>query len=106
MQLQHCAAHSHVGARQLYSVINGVVFCVLCFFGVVSSILAAISLYSINPIIIFIGLVITTDTLLITPKRMIPACLLGLLPVFANVGTSSVGSNVANTYDTLLAYQN
>jgi AGZA family xanthine/uracil permease-like MFS transporter len=59
---------------------NAGAFLIICFFGFAAPILAVVSIESLNPIIVFIGLVVGWDTLDVTPKRHYAAFLIGLAP--------------------------
>ncbi|CAF1338292.1 unnamed protein product [Rotaria sordida] len=77
-------AMKKMGAKQGYSLVNGVIFLPLCFLGVNAFIMSLISIVAINPIIIFVGLLICADTLADTPRRHYPAFLVGLMPPMFN----------------------
>ncbi|UJR24849.1 hypothetical protein I4U23_006218 [Adineta vaga] len=91
-------AFKKMGAKQAYSIANGLAFLPLCFFGINALLLSIIAIVSVNPIIIFIGLVICADTLAITPKRHYPAFLLGLMPIVADWAKGTIISGVADAY--------
>lgn len=93
-------AFKKMGAKQAYSIANGLAFLPLCFFGINALLLSIISIVSVNPIIIFIGLVICADTLAITPQRHYPAFLLGLMPVLADWAKGTIISGVSDAYST------
>ncbi len=59
---------------------NAGAFFIICFFGFAAPILAVVSIESLNPIIVFIGLIVGFDTLDVTPKRHYAAFLIGLAP--------------------------
>ncbi|CAF1289472.1 unnamed protein product [Didymodactylos carnosus] len=92
-------AFKKMGARQGYSLLNAFAFLPLCFLGLIALLLSIIAIVSINPIIIFIGLVICSDTLAITPRRHYPAFLLGLMPVVADWAKGTIISGVTSSYE-------
>ncbi|CAF4082245.1 unnamed protein product, partial [Rotaria sordida] len=91
-------AMKKMGAKQAYSIINGLCYLPLCFFGISGLLISIISVVAINPVVIFIGLVICSDTLAITPQRHYPAFLLGLMPIIADWGKGTILSGVSNAY--------
>ncbi|CAF1391523.1 unnamed protein product [Rotaria sordida] len=91
-------AMKKMGAKQAYSIINGICYLPLCFFGISGLLISIISVVAINPVVIFIGLVICSDTLAITPQRHYPAFLLGLMPIIADWGKGTILSGVSNAY--------
>ncbi|CAF1558739.1 unnamed protein product [Adineta ricciae] len=95
-------AFKKMGAKQGYSLVNGLAFIPLCFFGINALLLSIIAIVSVNPIIIFIGLVICSDTLSITPSRHYPAFLFGLMPVVADWAKGTIVSGVTNAYSKFL----
>ncbi|CAF1208344.1 unnamed protein product [Rotaria sordida] len=91
-------AMKKMGAKQAYSIINGLCYLPLCFFGISGLLISIISVVAINPVVIFIGLVICSDTLAITPQRHYPAFLLGLMPIIADWAKGTILSGVSNAY--------
>ncbi|CAF1096418.1 unnamed protein product, partial [Didymodactylos carnosus] len=87
-----------MGARQGYSLLNGLAFLPFCFFGISGLLVSVIATVSINPILVFIGVVICVDTLSITPKRHYPAFLIGLMPVIADWANGTIANGVASAY--------
>ncbi|CAF1646733.1 unnamed protein product [Rotaria magnacalcarata] len=98
-------AFKKMGAKQAYSIANGIAFLPLCFFGINALLLSIIAIVSVNPIIIFIGLVICADTLAITPKRHYPAFLLGLMPIVADWTKGTIISGVSDAYTSFVINQ-
>ncbi|CAF1427224.1 unnamed protein product [Adineta steineri] len=91
-------AFKKMGAKQGYSLANGLAFLPLCFFGINALLVSIIAIVSVNPIIIFIGLVICADTLSITPRRHYPAFLFGLMPIIADWTQGTIISGVNDAY--------
>jgi AGZA family xanthine/uracil permease-like MFS transporter len=73
-----------MGARTGYSLASAFVFWFLCVFGLLAPLNEMIVAAAVNPILVAIGLDITTETIKITPHRHIPAVILGLFPSMAN----------------------
>jgi adenine/guanine/hypoxanthine permease len=69
-----------LGARSGYSIINGAVITIICFTGLMSVIVSAIPLEAGYPILLWIGVIITSQAFQATPKEHAPAVALGLLP--------------------------
>ncbi|CAF3287432.1 unnamed protein product [Rotaria socialis] len=91
-------AFKKMGARQAYSIMNGLAYLPLCFLGITALLMSMIAIVSINPIIIFIGLVICADTLSITPQRHYPAFLLGIMSIVAEWAHSTIVDGVTTAY--------
>lgn len=110
-------AMKKMGAKQAYSVIHGVVYLPLCFLGFSGVLMSIIAVVAINPIVvsrsamttrsqcvvslsleIFIGLIICSDTLAITPQRHYPAFLLGTMSVVADWAQGTIVNGVSNAY--------
>ncbi|CAF1148228.1 unnamed protein product [Rotaria sp. Silwood1] len=91
-------AFKKMGAKQAYVVLNGLTFLPLCFLGITAFLISVIAVVSINPIVIFIGLVICTDTLAITPKRHYPAFLLGIMSIVADWAQGTIINGVTAAY--------
>ncbi len=72
-----------MGARQSYSVINGVVIAVLCFCGCVVSILQVVPLETTLGILLWIGLIILAQSFQETPREHALAVGFGLVPSLA-----------------------
>jgi adenine/guanine/hypoxanthine permease len=77
-----------LGARSGYSIINGAVITVICFTGLMSIIESAIPLEAGYPILLWIGIIITSQAFQATPKEHAPAVALGLLPSISAWGLS------------------
>ncbi|CAF3753147.1 unnamed protein product [Rotaria sp. Silwood1] len=91
-------AMKKMGAKQAYSIINGLCYLPLCLFGISGLLISIISVVVINPVVIFVGLVICADTLAITPPRHYPAFLFGIMPIVADWGKGTILSGVSNAY--------
>ncbi|UJR14306.1 hypothetical protein I4U23_001300 [Adineta vaga] len=91
-------AMKKMGARQAYSIIHGLTYVPLCFFGFSGVLMSIIAVVAINPIVIFIGLIICSDTLAITPQRHYPAFLLGTMSVVADWAQGTIVNGVSNAY--------
>ncbi|VTS00207.1 SulP family inorganic anion transporter [Tuwongella immobilis] len=76
-----------MGARAGYSILNGVFCTIVCLTGVIAHIAAIIPIDAGMAIIVYIGVIITTQAFQATPIRHAPAVVLGLLPGIAAWGT-------------------
>jgi AGZA family xanthine/uracil permease-like MFS transporter len=72
-----------MGGRIGYSAATGLMVIVLCWFGVISVMLAAIPTVAILPILLYIGMLIGSQAFQETPKAHAPAIILGLAPHLA-----------------------
>ncbi|UJR38027.1 hypothetical protein I4U23_030709 [Adineta vaga] len=91
-------AYKKMGARQAYSIINCIIYLPLCFFGIIALFLRVIAVVAVNPVIIFIGLFICSETLTITPPRHYPAFLLGIMPVITDWIRTTIINGVSSAY--------
>jgi len=72
-----------LGAGYSYNLLTAVLFLTLTSSGLVGLVLAAVPVYALNPIILFVGLAVCADTLKLTPSRHFPAFIFGLGPALA-----------------------
>lgn len=73
-----------MGGRCGYAFATGVMVIVVCWFGIVSVLLAAIPVVAILPILLFIGMLIGSQAFQETPARHAPAIILGIVPHLAH----------------------
>jgi adenine/guanine/hypoxanthine permease len=76
-----------MGARTGYSILNAIFFSIVCLFGLLSAIQYAIPVDAGMAILLFIGIVITSQAFQATPREHAPAVVVGLLPGIAAWGT-------------------
>ena len=72
-----------VGGRIGYSLATGISVALVCFLGLIALFLAVIPLVAILPILLFIGLVITSQAFQATPSRHAAAVVLAFIPNLA-----------------------
>lgn len=72
-----------MGGRIGYSAATGVFVILLCWFGIISTMLALIPTVAILPILLYIGMLIGSQAFQETPKAHAPAIILGLAPHLA-----------------------
>ncbi|UJR30783.1 hypothetical protein I4U23_018303 [Adineta vaga] len=94
------SAFKKMGAKQAYSIAHGIVYLPLCFLGLNALFISIIAIVSINPIVIFIGLIICADTLSITPQRHYPAFLFGIMSIVADWAHGTIINGVTAAYST------
>ena len=75
-----------LGARAGYSILNAVFFVIICLAGVLGSIQYVIPIDAGMAIVLYIGIVITTQAFQAVPKGHGPAVVIGLLPGLAAWG--------------------
>jgi adenine/guanine/hypoxanthine permease len=92
------------GARVGYSWVTGVAILLLAFLGFMNFILAIIPLVALLPILMFIGMVITTQAFATTEKRHMPAVALSFIPLIAGFVTLQI-KNAINATGGTLDYQ-
>mmetsp|Transcript_12194 Transcript_12194/g.43095 ORF Transcript_12194/g.43095 Transcript_12194/m.43095 type:complete len:538 (-) Transcript_12194:967-2580(-) len=73
-------AYKRMGARVMYSVACGFLMSFLVFSGLMATVFQMIELESIHPIVLFVGLMMCSQTLEGAPSRYYPAIVLGLMP--------------------------
>jgi len=76
-----------LGARQGYSILNGVVITLVCTTGLMGLVLAIVPRESAAAILLFVGLVITAQAFEVAEPRHFPAVAFGLVPHLAAWGT-------------------
>jgi len=72
-----------MGGRIGYSAATGLLVICLCWFGIISSMLAFIPVVAISPILLYIGMVIGSQAFQECPKKHAPAIILALTPHLA-----------------------
>lgn len=88
------AGWKSMGGRCGYSLATGVMALVLCWFGIVSVLLAAIPVVAILPILLYIGMLIGSQAFRETPGRHAPAIILGVIPHLAHWAHGMVQSTL------------
>lgn len=89
------------GARIGYSWTTGVAILVLAFAGLMNLILSVIPLVALLPILMFIGMVITTQAFATTEKKHMPAVALSFIPLVAGFVTLQIKNAINATGGTL-----
>ena len=84
-----------MGGRIGYSAATGVFVIVLCWFGVISVMLALIPTVAILPILLYIGMLIGSQAFQETPKAHAPAIILGLAPHLAAWAVVQINGSLA-----------
>jgi AGZA family xanthine/uracil permease-like MFS transporter len=80
-----------LGARSGYSIINGVFITVVCLTGAIGVMVALIPPESVYPVLLYIGVMMTSQAFEVVPKRHFPAVCVGLIPPIAAWGLLLVG---------------
>lgn len=75
-----------LGARAGYSILNSIFFCVVCFTGTFSIISSVVPIDSGMAIVLWIGIVISSQAFEATEKKHFPAVVVGILPGLAGWG--------------------
>ncbi len=84
-----------MGGRIGYSAATGLFVIVLCWFGVISLMLALIPTVAILPILLYIGMLIGSQAFQETPKAHAPAIILGLAPHLAAWAVVQINGSLA-----------
>lgn len=80
-----------LGSRAGYSLLNGVAITLICLSGAIGVLAALVPPESAYPILLYIGVMMTTQAFDTVPKRHFPAVCLGLIPPIAAWGLMLVG---------------
>lgn len=85
-----------MGGRIGYSAATGVAVILLCWFGTISVMLALIPTVAILPILLYIGMLIGSQSFQETPKRHAPAVILAIIPAIAAWGLVMINNSLAS----------
>ncbi|AUD63604.1 xanthine permease [Tenericutes bacterium MO-XQ] len=85
------------GARIGYSWVTGVTILLIGFLGFMNLILTIIPLIALLPILMYIGMVITTQAFATTEKKHMPAVALSFIPLIAGFVTLQIKNAIATT---------
>lgn len=86
-----------MGGRIGYSAATGVAIILMCWFGVVSVMLALVPTIAILPILLYIAMLIGSQAFQETPKRHAPAIILSLTPHLAHWAVTLINGALAAT---------
>lgn len=84
-----------VGGRIGYSLATGILVGIVCFTGLVSTLLAVFPMQALVPVLLYIGLVIGSQAFNVSPMRYAPAIVLALIPNLAQWATGQIDSALA-----------
>jgi adenine/guanine/hypoxanthine permease len=84
-----------MGGRIGYSAATGIFVILLCWFGIISVMLALIPTVAILPILLYIGMLIGSQAFQETPKAHAPAIILGLTPHMAAWAVTLINGSLA-----------
>ena len=84
-----------MGGRIGYSAATGVMVILLCWFGVISLMLALVPGVAILPILLYIGMLIGSQAFQETPRAHAPAIVLAFVPHLANWGITQINNALA-----------
>jgi len=73
-------AHKKSGAKVGYSLVNGCIYLIMSWFGILALIQSIVNSATIGPIVFFVGLMINEEALNFIPNRHYSAYLIGILP--------------------------
>jgi AGZA family xanthine/uracil permease-like MFS transporter len=79
-----------MGGRLGYSAATGVVVLVLCWLGILSTVVALVPVIAILPILLYIGMLIGSQAFQETPSSHAPAVILALVPQIASWGKTQI----------------
>jgi AGZA family xanthine/uracil permease-like MFS transporter len=84
-----------MGGRIGYSAGTGIMVILLCWFGTISVMLSLIPSVAILPILLYIGMLIGSQSFQETPKSHAPAIILAFVPHLANWGITQINNSLA-----------
>src|SRR6476619_3798423 len=84
-----------MGGRIGYSAATGFMVIILCWFGIISVLLALVPVVAISPILLYIGMLIGAQAFQTTPVKHAPAIVLALVPHLANWGLTQINNALA-----------
>ena len=79
-----------MGGRLGYSMATGLTMLVLCWFGILSTVVALVPIIAILPILLYIGMLIGSQAFQETPPAHAPAIVLALVPQIASWAKSQI----------------
>lgn len=92
-----------IDARAGFSVVNGILYLVLCCTGLTSVMMAAIPAEAVMVLLVYVGLAVTDTTFQSVDKKYYPAILLSLMPILFQYIQTMIGSAVQAAGTTLTA---
>lgn len=84
--------YKRLGAKTGYSLLNGVVLALLSIFGLFSFISKSVPLAAVTPILIFIGLVMTTEAFTQVKKEHLVASAIAIMPVIGEFAYEQINN--------------
>ena len=101
----------NMGAKASYSAINGIVIAILCFAGALTFIIKYIPLEAVLGIILWIGIIMMSQSFQDTPQKHYLAVAVGLIPCLAawaflliNASVTAAGSNLVDLQGALAGF--
>merc|ERR1712070_310192 len=90
------SAYKRLQATTFYSSMNGIVYLLFTFTGLIAVVQAVIPLTAVLPLMVFVGVMVTSDAFESVPFRHIPACILGLMPSVADWSATGCSGAVSS----------
>ena len=91
------AAYKQMGGRRGYSLLNGAVCCFAFLTALAAPVFSIIAREAVEPVIVFVGLMIACQTVEISNKRYYPAFFLGLVPPLCDFAMTKI-NDAAESY--------
>lgn len=79
-----------MGGRIGYTAASGALILILCVFGILPVILAAVPAVAVAPILLFIAMIIGSQAFRETPREHAPAIIIGIIPALAHWGAELI----------------
>lgn len=89
------SAYKRLNATFGYSLLNGIIYLVFTFTGLIAVVQSIIPLTAVLPLVVFVGFMVTSDAFESVPFRHLPACIFGLMPSVADWAVTGCGGAVS-----------
>merc|ERR1712070_942373 len=89
------SAYKRLDATFAYSLLNGIVYLIFTFTGLIAVVQSIIPLTAVLPLVVFVGFMVTSDAFESVPFRHLPACIFGLMPSVADWSQTSCSGTVS-----------
>jgi len=90
------SAYKRLNATFGYSLLNGIVYLIFTFTGLIAVVQSIIPLTAVLPLVVFVGFMVTSDAFESVPFRHLPACIFGLMPSVADWSATGCGAGVSS----------
>merc|ERR1711998_516602 len=89
-------AYKRLNATFGYSLLNGIIYLIFTFTGLIAVVQSIIPLTAVLPLVVFVGFMVTSDAFESVPFRHLPACIFGLMPSVADWSATGCSAGVSS----------